>query len=135
MPYGYDVTPSNLCSLLSLLLLNVILLIFSMNTLCASLLGLCCDFSIISLFSQQFLKSSNLIVFYYTLFPFLFVNIAIICLITIHLCSQCNKLLHYSSVIDFIGGCVEFCLIISCKVCLNIFGFYMYYEAVCVYIA
>ena len=55
VPYGYDVIPSKVCNILSSLLLNAILLISSVNTLCTSLLNLCYDFNMISLFCKHFL--------------------------------------------------------------------------------
>ena len=103
-----------------------------MNTLCASPLNLCCNFNIISLF-LHFLKSSNLVaclIRYF--FLFLFVKIAIICLITIHLLYQRNKLFQCSSITDFIVGCIKYCLNIFCKFVLNILRFDMYYDAFCV---
>ena len=103
-----------------------------MNTLCASPLNLCCNFNIISLF-LHFLKSSNLVaclIRYF--FPFLFVKIAIICLITIHLLYQRNKLFQCSSITDFIVECIKYCLNIFCKFVLNILRFDMYYDAFCV---
>ena len=51
-PYGYDVILSKACNLSSSLLLNAVLLISSVYALCASLLNLCCDFNMISLFSK-----------------------------------------------------------------------------------
>ena len=42
-PYGYVAIPSNVCNLLSSLLLSAILLISSVYTLCASLWNLCCN--------------------------------------------------------------------------------------------
>ena len=47
VPYGFDVILLKICSLLSSLLLNAILLISSVYPLCASLLSLCCDFNMI----------------------------------------------------------------------------------------
>ena len=54
-PYRYDVILSKLCNLLSSLLLSVSFLISSIYTLCAWLLNICCEFSIISLFNRQLL--------------------------------------------------------------------------------
>ena len=54
-PYGYDVILWKVCNRLSSLLLNAILWISSVYTLCNLFLNLCCDFNIISLFSKQFL--------------------------------------------------------------------------------
>ena len=53
--YGYDAVLSKICNLLSSLLLSPILLISSVYTLCNSLLNLCFGFSMILLFSKQFL--------------------------------------------------------------------------------
>ena len=51
----YDVTSLDDCSLLSTLKLDAILLTFSVNTLCDSLLNRCCDLNIVGLFSKHFL--------------------------------------------------------------------------------
>ena len=52
--YGYDSILSKTCHLSSSLLLNAILLISSVNTLCASILNLCCDINMISSFCRHF---------------------------------------------------------------------------------
>ena len=68
-PYGYDIILSNVYKLLSLLLLSAILVISSVPTLWASLLNLCCDFNIVSLFSKHFFVIFKLkYSFYYTVF-------------------------------------------------------------------
>ena len=46
-PYGYDAILSKFCNLLSSLLLNAVCLTSSVNTLCTSLLNLCCDLNIV----------------------------------------------------------------------------------------
>ena len=51
-PYGYDIILSKICDLLSSLLLSAILLISLVYTLCDSLLILCCDSDMVSLFSK-----------------------------------------------------------------------------------
>ena len=53
--YGYDVIRSNVSILLSSLLFSAILLTLSVNTLCVSLLNLCCDFNMGLLLNKQFL--------------------------------------------------------------------------------
>ena len=53
IPYEYKMTPSSACILLSSYALNVILLIFSMNKLFASLLNLYWDVNIVSVFFRQ----------------------------------------------------------------------------------
>ena len=57
--YGYDVV-------------NAILLISSVYTLCASLLNLCCDFNIISFLNRQYLSLLNLSFPFITQFLFLY---------------------------------------------------------------
>ena len=52
-PYGYVVILSKVCNLLSVLLLSAILLISSEYMQCASLVNLCCDFSMV--LNKQFL--------------------------------------------------------------------------------
>ena len=42
------------------MLLNAVLLTFSVNALCTSLLNLCCDLNVVLLFCRHFLKSSSL---------------------------------------------------------------------------
>ena len=53
VPYGYVLILSKVCNLLSSLLLRAILLTPSVYTQCASLLNLCCDFSMISFLNKQ----------------------------------------------------------------------------------
>ena len=48
IPYGYVLIPQKVCNLLSSILLSAILLTCSVYTQCASLLNLCCQFSMIS---------------------------------------------------------------------------------------
>ena len=55
VPYGHAVIMPKVCNLLSSLLLSVILLISSVYSLCASLLNLCCGFSVIPFLNKQFL--------------------------------------------------------------------------------
>ena len=72
-PYGYEVILSKVCNLLSLLLLEAILLIYSINTLCFSLLNICCGFNTILPLCRHFLYSSNLSIRFITHF---FVSLA-----------------------------------------------------------
>ena len=53
VPYGYVLILSKVCNPLSTLLLSAILLTCSVYTQCASLLNLCCDFSMISFLNKQ----------------------------------------------------------------------------------
>ena len=55
VPYRYVVILPKVCNLLSSLLLSAILLTFSLYTQCASHLYHCCDFSMISFLTKQFL--------------------------------------------------------------------------------
>ena len=57
--FAYDVNPSGIYGLLSSFSLNPIWLNFSVNTLCASFLYLCCDYCCCRL--QNVLLSSNLV--------------------------------------------------------------------------
>lgn len=69
LPYGYNISPTSVCSLLQLVAVVVIWLTFSVNSLCASLLNFCCNFKIVSFFIKSFLYSENLILLFYdTLF-------------------------------------------------------------------
>ena len=68
--YGYDVILSKVCNLLSSLLLSAILIISSVYTLCASLLNLCGDFNMLSLFSKNFFSHETLL--YYIFFSISF---------------------------------------------------------------
>ena len=73
VPYEYVLIPSEICNLLSLLLLSEILLTSLDYTQCPSLLNLeCCDFSMILFLSKYFLLSLNLNVTFITHFFFLF---------------------------------------------------------------
>ena len=54
VPYGSVLILSKVCNPLSTLLLSVILLTCSVYTQCASLLNLCCDFSMISFLNKRF---------------------------------------------------------------------------------
>ena len=54
VPYGYKIIRSITCSLSSPLTLRTILLTFSVNTLCNSLLNFCCQLSIVLLLSRHF---------------------------------------------------------------------------------
>ena len=54
VPHAYSSLESIDCFLLSSLIVNAILLTFSINTLCFSLLNHCCDFSINLLFFINF---------------------------------------------------------------------------------
>ena len=56
VPYGYVVILSNVCNLLSSLLLSAILLTCSVYILCTSLLNPCCDFNVILFSNKKFLK-------------------------------------------------------------------------------
>ena len=72
VPYEYVLIPSEICNLLSSLLLSAILLTSSDYTQCPSLLNLCCDFSMILFLSKYFLLSLNLNITFITHFFFLF---------------------------------------------------------------
>ena len=60
VPYAYVSVESMDCVLLSSLAINLILLTPSINTLCFSLLNLCCDFNINQLFFEFFMIFSVL---------------------------------------------------------------------------
>ena len=94
--YGYDITLSNVYKTLSSLALNVILMNFSVNVLCTSLLIIFCNLNIFSLRSRQ---SLNLFLRFYALFRVscFYISTVIICYTVTHLLSQCNKLSHYIS--------------------------------------
>ena len=68
VPYGYKVILSNVCNPLSSSLLNVILSVSSVYTLCASLLSLCCNYNIGLLSNKHFLQSLNLSILFITHF-------------------------------------------------------------------
>ena len=85
---------------LLLLLLNAILLNFSVYTSRISLLNLCCNFNTALAFNRQSLYSSNLCFFYYTRFSsFCFFNFIVL----INICCVCISfyLKSTSSVIIF----------------------------------
>ena len=53
VPYGYVAILPKVCHILLSLLLSAMLLVSSVYAKCASLLNLCCDFSMISFLNKQ----------------------------------------------------------------------------------